>query len=156
MQCRHPWQHQRNTQETASLEVNSLLAGLVLSALALWGVLQDVCCQLVAHIHLGGKSAGLAKELDVLSLVDVDNGLGVSAGVALDKALDETLEQVSQLGSLVRTVDNGDASLVVELGLSAELAAEEFGRVCKKNRVYLISKFYKLQRRYKAKRREKT
>jgi hypothetical protein len=95
----------------------------------------------VAHIHLGGKSTGLAKELDVLSLVDVNDRLRISASIALDKALDETLEQISQLGGLVCTVHNGDASLVVELGLSAELAAEEFGCVCKKNRVCIISRF---------------
>lgn len=90
----------------------------------------------MAHVHRRNSAAGLAQELNVLRLVDVHDSLGVATRVALDKALDEPLQQVSQLCSLVRAVDYGDTGLVVVLGLRAELAAKELGGVCRKARKF--------------------
>lgn len=85
---------------------NLLFAGLVLPALALGRVLEDVRRQLMPHVHLRDRPTGLAQELDVLRLVNVHHRLRIPTRVALDEALDETLEQVDQLGSLVCAVDD--------------------------------------------------
>lgn len=68
---------------------HALLLGL--GHLLLWGVLEDVGVQAVAHVHIRHRTAGLALQVDIL-LLDLDHCFGVAAVVALHILLDEVLQ----------------------------------------------------------------
>ena len=84
----------------------------------------------MTHVALRNRAARLAGHLDVLLLGDDDLRLRVPALAALHELLDEDLKQLAQAGRLVGAIDDGEARGLLELGLGAELAAEELGRVC--------------------------
>ena len=68
-------------------------------------VLDDVGGQLVAHVDGEDVAAGLAGGADHV-LLDLENGLGVVALLAEDEPLDEAIQHVLHLGSVVATVDD--------------------------------------------------
>lgn len=107
-----------------------LLGGLVLLAL-LGCSLQDERGELVAEVGVGVVTASLAVEDDV-AILDVDNGLGVLAVLAKDELVDEAVEVVLQLGSLVGTVDNPAVVLGVDVGLGAKLETEVFDDIVRR------------------------
>lgn len=93
-------------------------------------ILEDESVQLVLDGDDAMVAARLARLRDDLLLGgDEQVRLGVVALGAQDVLADEAVEQVLQLGRVVRAVDDEALVLVVELGLSAELAAEELGGV---------------------------
>ena len=74
--------------------------------------------------------AGVAEE--TLPLGDLDHRLGVAALVALDEALDESLEHLRELARVMRAVDDRQAGFLLVLGLRAKLASEVLGRVARR------------------------
>ena len=112
-----------------------LLAVLLLSKrfslsinLLLRWVLDDEGCQLVSHVHDVVVPAGAAGGPDHV-LLDLDDGLRVLAFLAEHKLLDEPIQHVLELASVVAAVDDVALSLDVELSLGPELAPEVLGDV---------------------------
>jgi hypothetical protein len=79
----------------------------------------------VTEIGVGGVTTSLAVEDDI-AILDVDNGFGVLAVLAENELVDEAVEVVLQLGSLVGTVDNPAVVLGVDVGLGAKFEAKVF------------------------------
>ena len=100
----------------------SLLGGLVL--LALGGeLLQDEGRQLLARVGLGDGTTSLAVHENALVL-DANNSLGILATSAEDELVDEAVEVVLQLGSLMGSVDDPAVILGVVGGLGTEFETE--------------------------------
>jgi hypothetical protein len=83
----------------------------------------------VTHIDICALSAGLAVPDKVLALGDDQIGLRVLARTAEDEFDDETVEKVSEFGSVMGAVYDIAIGFFVEGGLSTEFAAKEFCRV---------------------------
>ena len=103
---------------------------LLLADFLLRWILEDEGVEAVAHVDARVGAASLALELDGLPL-DLDDSLGVEAVVALHIFLDEVLQQLHQLLGIVGAIDNGGASLLVEVGLCPQLTAIELQDVCR-------------------------
>lgn len=99
-----------------------LLGGLVFLALGR-ELLQDERRQLLARVGLSNGTAGLAVHENALVL-DANNSLGVLATSAEDELVDEAVEVVLQLGSLVGSVDDPSVVLGVVGGLGTEFETE--------------------------------
>lgn len=102
---------------TGGLAIRLILLSL------LWGLLQDEARELEAKVNVGTLTTGLAVKNNV-SILDVDHGLWVLAGLAKDELGDEAIEVVLQLGGLVSTVDDPAVVGWVAVGLGTELEAE--------------------------------
>lgn len=119
---------------TAAIALTILLglaSGLALSLVLLTllgGGLEDEAAQLVAQVNGGALTTGLAVEDDV-TILDVDDSLRVFALVAKNELLDEDVEKVLELARLVSTIDDPTIILGVDVGLGAELEAEELDQV---------------------------
>lgn len=100
----------------------SLALRLILLAL-LRLVLQDKAAELEAEINIGALTASLAVENNVAILDDV-LGLGVLALLAENEFVDEAVEVLLELGSVVGAVDDPTVVLGVDVGLSTELEPE--------------------------------
>lgn len=105
----------------ASLAIGFLRA-LVLLAL-LWRTLENEGGQLVAEIDVGSLATCLAVENDV-SILDVDDSLGVLAVATKDKFADEAVEIVLKLACLMCSVDDPAVVLGIEIGLSTKFEAK--------------------------------
>lgn len=98
---------------------SSLFGSLVLlAALAL--MLGDETAQLEADIDVGALTASLAVKQDA-RVQDDEVGFGVQALLAENKLLDEAIEELLQLASLVGTVDDPSVVLGVGVGLGTKL-----------------------------------
>lgn len=96
-------------------------SALSLVLLALLGlVLKDESTKLQAEVNVGALTASLAIEDDVI-IFDDDIGLRVLAFLAEDEFVDEAIEMVLQLGSIVGAVDDPTVVLGVNVGLSTKL-----------------------------------
>lgn len=98
--------------------------------LAFGWVLENKRGELVTHVNVGPLSARFAITVNEIVLGDDQFRLGVLARAAQDKFVDKDVEQIAQTGRLVGAVDNVTLRVVIERGLSTELVAEKFGRVC--------------------------
>ena len=106
-----------------------LVHSLLLRALILGRVLDDEGVELVPGVDVGHVAASLARQGDVPPLVHLNDGLGIAASVALDKLLDESLEDAREGPRVVGAIDEALAALRAELALGAELATKVLGRV---------------------------
>ena len=77
-------------------------------------VLEDERGELVAHVDAGALAARLAVTDDLVRLRDDEVRLRVLARLAKDKLVDEGIEQLAQLGRIVRAVDDVPVVLLVE------------------------------------------
>lgn len=94
---------------------------LDLALLALGRVLEDEGAEAVAHVDVGALAARLAVAVDEVVLGEDELRLGVLARAAEDVFVDEAVEEVTQAGGLVDTVDDVALGLVVEGRLGAQL-----------------------------------
>jgi hypothetical protein len=99
-----------------------LLGGLVLLALGR-ELLQDEGRQLLARVRLGDGTASLAVHENAL-ILDANNSFGILATSAEDELVDETVEVILQLRSLVGSVDDPAVILGVVGGLGTEFETE--------------------------------
>lgn len=104
-----------------------LFGRLVLFAL-LWRVLQDVSRELVAQVGLADLATRLAVEKN-LAILDIDHSLRVLAFLAQHELVDETVQIILQLASLVGAIDDPAIILGVDVGLGAKLEAEVFDHI---------------------------
>ena len=102
---------------------------LLLGHFVLWRVIQDVGVQFVARVHIGHVATRFALEMQPF-LADLDVGLRVPAGVALDKALDEAFQKLRQLAGIMSTIHNRGAGTLLVLRLCPELTAKVLDDVC--------------------------
>jgi hypothetical protein len=83
----------------------------------------------VAELDIGGSTAGFAVTDDASFLGNNKVGLGVLALSTKNKSVDEAVERVLELGSVVGSVD--DVPVVGRLGsdLGSELETEVFNNI---------------------------
>ena len=105
------------------------LVGTVLSFPFLGLALQDEGAQLETSIDIGALTTGFAVQDDA-SLTDHGVGLGILAFLAEDEAIDEAIQMVLELGSLMGAVDDPAVVVGISVGLSAKFEAEILDEVC--------------------------
>ena len=94
----------------------------------LWRVLHDEGGQLVAHVQSEDMTARLARSPDHVFLHFQDS-FRIFALLAEDELLDEAIEYVLHLASVVTAVDDVPLSLYIQLGLSTQLEPKVLGHV---------------------------
>jgi hypothetical protein len=92
-------------------------------------VLDDVGVDSVVDLDLTIVAAGLASLVDE-TVLDEDFGFRILTGWAENVLPNEAIQQILQLASFVRAVDNEAVVFEIKLGLCAELATKVLGWIC--------------------------
>jgi hypothetical protein len=103
--------------------LGSSALGLVLLAL-LGLVLEDEAAELQAKVDVSALTTGLAVKQDTV-ILDDNIGLRVLALLAENELVDEAIEVVLKLGSVMGSVDDPTVVLGIDVGLSTKLEAKE-------------------------------
>lgn len=105
------------------------LAGRLGLLLFLGRILNDVARELMTEINIGALTASLAIPNDTTILVDDQVGFGVLALSAKNKLIDEAVEGILKLGSIMGSID--DVAIVRRVGsnLSTKLETEKLDNI---------------------------
>src|ERR1700728_1925360 len=86
------------------------------------------------HIHVRLFPTGLAIPNDNIALDEYEVRLRVLATLAQDEFIDEPIQELTEPSSIVGPIDDVSIVFLVEGGLGAKLATEEFGGVGRRAR----------------------
>ena len=93
-----------------------------------WRVLEDKRRKLMAHIHIGTLTTGLAISQNV-AILDLEIGLWILAITTQHEFIDKTIQKLTKAVDVMCTVDDVTVTLVVNDSLRTEFTAEVLGGV---------------------------